>query len=282
MQASVARAKDAKDGYDVTVKVEQSGKPFHFVTAVELRTEKGSTLERVEVKGASDTFTFRVAEKPVRVVLNPANDIPVPRQRYYTLSNPTDDFSQLLFVHGTRRQVEAGRTLSLNYRELLADAFTDVLAPIKPDAEVTDAELAQKDLVVFGGADDNALLARLAAEKKLPVELGPRYFRWQGKTYGRPDDGLAVALPNPWNPQRVLYLYLANSGPELWHMTRSFQRGLQSWALFRGGDVSTKGFHEPEGLSQELSVPEAPAPTPTPAPAPTPAPNPAVQGPILK
>jgi hypothetical protein len=64
-------------------------------------------------------------------------------------------------------------------------------------------------------------------------------------------------------------------------MTRSFQRGLQSWALFRGGDVSTKGFHEPEGLSQELSVPEAPAPTPTPAPAPTPAPNPAVQGPIL-
>lgn len=247
-----------KDGYTVTVKVEQSGTPYHFVTFLELQTEKGATLERVEVKGASDTFSFRVAERPVRVVLNPGNDIPVPRERFYVLSNQTDDFKHLLFVHGTGRQVEAGRTLALGYRDVLADAFTEVLAPIKPDAEVTDAELARHDLVVFGGAEDNTLVARLAAEKKLPLEVGTRFFRWQGRTYARPEDGLAVALPNPWNPKRVLYLYLANSGLELWHMTRSFHRGLQSWALFRGGEVRATGLHAPEGLSQELSVPAAP------------------------
>ena len=90
------------------------------------------------------------------------------------------------------------------------------------------------------------------------VEIGRRFFRWQGKTYGRSDDGLALALPNPWNPQRVLYLYLANSAVELWHMTHGFQRGLQSWALFRGGEVSAKGFHELDALSQDLK--EAPPP----------------------
>jgi hypothetical protein len=134
----------------------------------------------------------------------------------------------------------------------------EVLPPLKPDAEVTDQDLAQKDLIVFGGAEDNALVARLAAEKKLPVEIGRRFFRWQGKTYGRSDDGLALALPNPWNPQRVLYLYLANSALELYHMTHSFQRGMQSWALFRGPEVTSKGFHDLDAMAQELR--ESPPP----------------------
>jgi hypothetical protein len=242
----------AKDGYDVALKVEQAGTPYHFVTSVELWTEKGRTLERVEVKSASETFTFHTADKPLRVVFNPSSDIPVRREQHYTLPQILDEFDKLLFVHGTARQVESQRTLALNYRDAVADASVELLPPLKPDAEVTDQELAERDLVVFGGAEDNALVARLAAEKKLPVELGRRFFRWQGKTYGRPDDGLALAVPNPWNPQRVLYLYLANSSLELWHMTRTFQRGMQSWALFRGAEISSKGFHEPEALTQEL------------------------------
>ncbi|MFP2925574.1 C45 family autoproteolytic acyltransferase/hydrolase, partial [Pyxidicoccus sp. 3LG] len=266
-------AAQVKDGYETTLKVEQAGpRPWHFVTQVELRTAKGSTLERVEVKGAAtETFTFRTAEAPVRVVFNAANDIPVPRERFQTLSNQTDAFDKLLLVHGTSRQTESMRTLTLGYRDLLADVFTEVLPQVAPDSEVTDAQLAERDLVLFGGAEDNALLARLAEEKKLPVELGRRYFRWQGKTYGRPDDGLAMALPNPWNPKRALYLYVANSGLELWQMTRTFQRGLQGWARFQGSDVSAKGFHDLDSLAQDVTVTPAvapaPAPTPTPAPA---------------
>jgi len=254
-----SRLTKAKDGYDVTLKVEQTGAPYHFVTTVELWTEKARILERVEVKGSSDTFTFHTADKPVRVVFNPSSDIPVRRERYYTLGQVLEEFDRLTYVHGTARQVESMRTLAMNYREAVADASVELLPPLKPDAEVTDQELAERDLVVFGGAEDNALVARLAAEKKLPVEIGRRFFRWQGKTYGRPDDGLALALPNPWNPDRVLYLYLSNSAVELWHMTRTFQRGLQSWALFRGAEVSAKGFHEPEALTQELKE-SSPAP----------------------
>jgi hypothetical protein len=265
-------AVQGKDGYETTLKVEQQDKrPWHFVTLVEVRTAKGSTLERVEVKGPQETFTFRTAEAPVRVVFNAANDIPVPRERFQVLSNQTDAFERLLLVHGTARQTESMRTLALGYRDVLADAFTEVLPPLAPDGEVTDAQLADRDLVVFGGAEDNALLARLAEEKKLPVELGRRYFRWQGKTYGRPDDGLALALPNPYNPKRALYLYVANSGLQLWQMTRTYHRNLQGWALFRGGEVGTKGFHDLESLSQDVVVTPPPAPAPAPAPTPGPA-----------
>ncbi|WP_224248486.1 C45 family autoproteolytic acyltransferase/hydolase [Hyalangium gracile] len=252
----------ARDGYDVKLKVEQAGSPYHFVTAVELWTDKARVLERVEVKGASDTFTFHTADKPVRLVFNPSADLPVRRERHYTLPQMLEEWERLLFVHGTARQVESERTLALRYREVVADMSMEVLPPLKPDAEVTDQELAERDLVLLGGAEDNALVARLAAEKKLPVELGRRFFRWQGKTYGRSDDGLAVALPNPWNPQRVLYLYLANSAMQLWHMTHSFQRGMQSWALFRGPEVSSKGFHDLDSLAQELQ--EAPPPVAAP------------------
>lgn len=273
-----ATAAQVKDGYEVTLKVEQpAARPWHFVTLVEVRTAKGSTLERVEVRAANETFTFRTAEAPVRVVFNAANDIPVPRERFQVLSNQTDAFERLLLVHGTARQTESMRTLALGYREVLADAFTELLPQLKQDGEVTDAELAERDLVLFGGAEDNALLAKLAEEKKLPVELGRRYFRWQGKTYGRPDDGLALALPSPWNPKRTLYVYTANSGLQLWQMTRTFHRNLQGWARFQGADVSAKGFHDVESLAQDVTV--APAAAPAPAPAPTPAPS--VPGPVM-
>jgi hypothetical protein len=260
-------AAQGKDGYEVTLKVEQPGaRPWHFITLVEVRTAKGSTFERVEVRAPTETFTFRTAEAPVRVVFNASNDIPVPRERFQVLSHQTDAWERLLLVHGTARQTESMRTLALGYRDVLADAFTELLPPLKPDGEVMDAELADRDLVLLGGAEDNALLARLADEKKLPVELGRRYFRWQGKTYGQPDDGLALALPNPWNPKRALYVYTANSALQLWRMTRTFQRNLQGWARFQGADVSAKGFHDLESLSQDVTV--TPAPTPAPAPQP--------------
>jgi hypothetical protein len=42
-------------------------------------------------------------------------------------------------------------------------------------------------------------------------------------------------------------------------MTRTFQKGMQSWALFRGPEISSKGFHEPEPLTVELKE-SSPAP----------------------
>ncbi|WP_342381571.1 C45 family autoproteolytic acyltransferase/hydrolase [Myxococcus stipitatus] len=274
-----ATAAQVKDGYEVTLKVEQPGpKPWHFVTLVEVRTAKGATLERVEVKGsASETFVLRTQEAPVRVVFNPGNDVPVPRERFQVLSNQTDAWERLLLVHGTARQTESMRTLVLGYRETLADIFTERLVPVAPDFEVTDAQLADRDLMVFGGAEDNALLARLAQEKKLPLELGRRYFRWQGKTYGRSDDGIAMALPNPWNAKRTLYLFVANSGLQLWNMTRTYRRDLRGWAQFKGGEVTSKGFHDLEALSQDVTV----APAPAPAAPTTPAPAPSVPAPVM-
>jgi hypothetical protein len=240
--AVTVAAVKAAEGWDVTVKVTQPGKPYHFLTTVELAGPAGSRFERVEVKGPEGVFTFHTATKPQKVRFNPGRDLLVPVENPYTLPNQTDEFEHLLLVHGTGRQVEANRSLALGYQTVLADNFTETLLPVKPDAEVTDQDLRDHDLVVFGGPEDNTLLARIASEHKLPVTFGNDSFTFQGKAYTRAEDGLALAVPNPYNPKRTLFLYTANSRMELWHMTHAFQRGLPGWVVFRGADAGPKGF----------------------------------------
>jgi len=165
-----------------------------------------------------------------------------------------DDFSALLWVRGSSREVEANRTLSLLWRDVVADAFVEVLPPLETDAEVSDAELATHDLVVVGGPLDNAVAARMAWQWKLPLEVGKGYFRWQGKTYARPEDGIAVAFQNPWNPRRSAFLYLANSKVQTWLMLKAWQRGLPSWAVWKEGEVASKGYLGAERLDVKVAV----------------------------
>ena len=240
-----ATAAKAGDGWDVVVKVTQPGTPYHFLTTVELQGASGSRFERVEVKDGQASFTFHAAAKPARVRFNPGRDLLVPAANPFSLPNQTDAFDRILIVHGTSRQVEANRSLAVNYRDLLADNFTETLLPVWPDAEMTDADLRDHDLVLFGGPEDNATLARLARDYPLPVTFGRGSFTFQGHAHTRADEGVAIAFANPLNPKRTVFLYTANSRMQLWHMTHAFQRGLPGWAVYREGEITARGF-EPE------------------------------------
>jgi len=170
-----------------------------------------------------------------------------------SLPSMLDDFSALLWVRGTSREIEANRTLSLLWRDVVADAFVEVLPPLEADVEIPDADLASHDLVVVGGPQDNAVAARMAAQWKLPLETGRGYFRWKGRTFARPDDGIAVAFPNPWNPRRTAFLYLANSKVQAWRMLKGWQRGLPSWAVWKEGEVTSKGYLGAERLDVKVA-----------------------------
>jgi len=244
-----AEVKPLDKGYEVRLSVEQRGFAYPFVAAVKLETDKGARLERIEMKEAKGVFSFSCETKPTRLVFNAGQDIPVPRTEFWVPGNLLDDWSAAQLVHGTTREVEAQRTLAMNYRDTLAEGQTEVLLPLRTDAELSDAELAASDLLVFGGPAENGLAERLQAEGKLPLEAGAGWFKWQGRTYGRPDDGLLAAFPNPWNPKRMLVLVLANSRIQQWAMTKAIPRGLPGWALYRGSEVQQKGHAQPAHLS---------------------------------
>jgi hypothetical protein len=153
-------------------------------------------------------------------------------------------------VYGTARQAEANRTLALRFQSVLADAFSETLPPVVQDAEADAARLAAHDLFVLGDPRDNALLARLVPE--LPVETGPGFFRFQGAAYADERDGLYLALPSPFAPQRVLHVLLSNSPLQLHEMTRTYRPGLPAWAVFRGEKVESEGHFPIERF--ELAV----------------------------
>lgn len=243
------RMKKVEAGFEVKLDLEQGGVAYPFAASVAIETEEGLRLERVQMSGDPATFTFATKARPLRLVFNTGNDLPVARSQFWVPGNLLDDWSSALLVYGTSREIEAQRTLALNWRELMADHMTEVLLPLKADADVDESELASMDLVVFGGPAENALAARLQGEGRLPLEVGAGWFRWQERTYGRSDDGLLLALPNPWNAKRLMVLFIANSRLQLWAMTRTIPRGLPGWTLYRDSDVKDKGHALPNGHS---------------------------------
>ncbi|MGA8893464.1 MAG: C45 family autoproteolytic acyltransferase/hydrolase, partial [Anaeromyxobacteraceae bacterium] len=248
-----ARAAKTAEGYTLTVQAAHR-RPWRYAAAVAITGEKGVRYEHVQVDGAEGNFTFSLKERPVRVAYDAVGDVPVPRDGGVSLPSMLDDFSALLWVRGSSREVEANRTLAGLWRDVVADTFVEVLPPLATDVEIPDADLAAHDLVVVGGPEDNAVAARMAERWKLPLETGKGHFRWQGKTYSRPDDGIMVAFPNPWNPKRTAFLYVANSKVQAWRMLRAWQRGLPSWAVWKEGEVAEKGYLGAERLDVAVKV----------------------------
>jgi hypothetical protein len=73
-----------------------------------------------------------------------------------------------------------------------------------------------------------------------------------------------VAVPNPWNPSRGAFLYLANSKVQLWRMLKGWTRGLPSWALWKEGEVARKGLLGDERLDVPVQWEATAAAVPSP------------------
>lgn len=227
--------------FNVDIAVTQSGAPYRAVTHVIVETEKARHVQRIELNDARSTVSFAFEEVPKRIEFNAFNDIPVPGAQFYVWRNLIDDFAKLLIVYGTARQDEANHTLARRWQQTIADAYIEVLAPLVKDSELTARQAADHDLIVMGTLDDNHLMRHLRTD--LPVQFGRNHFRWRDEVYANPQDGLFLVLPNPYNPQRVMYVIAANSALQLYEMTKKYTRDIPSWAIFKGDKVVKKGHH---------------------------------------
>jgi dienelactone hydrolase len=80
-------------------------------------------------------------------------------------------------------------------------------ARVKDDAEVTDADIAAHNLVLWGDPSSNKVLAKIA--DKLPVRWDGDKVRVGKDEFGSGDHVVAMIYPNPLNPKRYVVL---NSG----------------------------------------------------------------------
>lgn len=129
------------------------------------------------------------------------------------LTGPVDDafFASFLFVRPTGRPfhpavgawVEAELTAA---RQLWRDVFRGDVR-IKADREITDADLAAHNLVIWGDPGSNALLARVLPQ--LPLAWNRATLAFRGQTYPAEQHAPILVFPNPLNPARYVVL---NSG----------------------------------------------------------------------
>lgn len=236
-------------GEDLSLRVQQAGTPYCFSATVEIVTEKGSVWRMVRVQSADERVTLKVADKPLKVIFNAGNDIPVRRKEPATFANYFDDFSNTAIVYGTGRQIEANHTAALKFQTVLADQFTEQFAPLRQDAEMHEGETAKGDLIVLGGSEDNSVSPLCV--RKLGITLGKNMFSWRGKVFADPDDGIFVACANPFDSTRTVYVFASNSALQQYQMTKRFQQ-LPSWAIFKGEQVVERGYHSVPEMTVDL------------------------------
>ena len=80
-------------------------------------------------------------------------------------------------------------------------------ARVKDDSQVTDADIAAHNLILFGDPQSNRLLARLA--DKLPVQWNTQEVKIGGQTFSTSTHAPVFIFPNPLNPSRYV---VVNSG----------------------------------------------------------------------
>jgi len=237
----------AKKGkaWQVTFEVTQpAGDVYPLATSVEIETAKARVRHPLTLDGATTRATFESAERPLAVRFDPGADIPVARARWAAWPHVTERWPETLIVHGSTRADEAQRTLALRFQTTLADNFSEQLIPVVKAAEVTEEQLATRDLVLLGGPADNALAARALAlwGEEAPAELGDGYFRFRGEVHGGAGEGLFLALPSPFGAGRLVYLFAGNSALALHDMTQAYLPGLPSWARFEGAEAKEQGY----------------------------------------
>ena len=74
--------------------------------------------------------------------------------------------------------------------------------PVIDDSALTDKEIANKNLVLWGDPSSNQLLGRVA--DKLPIRWIAEKIKVGDKTYDAASHAPALIYPNPLNPARYI------------------------------------------------------------------------------
>jgi len=183
----VNRVREA--GGDATLKLKSGG--FHGFT-------QNSMADR---RAVFDFFNGkRRSISPRKIEVNKA------LQRFGTGKGPIEDAfgSSILLVEGTQGTPEqnlAVRSVVEEFRNDWRDTYF-VECPWKRDADVTDQDILNKNLVVIGDEATNSLLKRIAG--RLPIQKSQQGISIEGKDVNGDQLGYVFISPNPLNSNKYL------------------------------------------------------------------------------
>ncbi len=101
---------------------------------------------------------------------------------------------------------------------------------VKDDSAITDDDIKNSNLVLWGDPSSNKLLARIA--DKLPIQWNGKEIKVGGKSYDATKHAPAFIFPNPLNPSRYLVINSGFTFPQYAGASNSQQTPkLPDWAI---------------------------------------------------
>lgn len=155
-----------------------------------------------------DRVHFRRADSGSWAVANSA--APPKGWKRPGVSGPVDDvmYEPHTFVVGTRdaAQTDVNRRLVSEDRSYIRHRNHDIWFPVKDDVDVTEDDLQTKHLVLYGNPKSNAVLARVLAAGKLPVQFEDDAIVVDGQRFAGEDVGIKLIYPSPFNAERSVVI----------------------------------------------------------------------------
>jgi hypothetical protein len=134
-------------------------------------------------------------------------------RKRHGLQGPIDDafMDSFLMVKPTGKAMneKAGDWIADEQAQAIQQWWRQFRGParVKEDRAITDADIAEHNLVLWGDPASNQILARIM--DKLPLEWDAQTVRFGGRTFPADRHVPVMIFPNPLNPQRYVVL---NSG----------------------------------------------------------------------
>jgi pimeloyl-ACP methyl ester carboxylesterase len=134
-------------------------------------------------------------------------------RKRHALQGPIDDafLDSFLIVKPSRPAInpklEAWTKHELDYASNQWRAIFRGVPHEKNDHELTDKDIAENNLILFGDPSSNTVLAKIA--DKLPIKWNANAIKLGERSFNSADHAVVMIFPNPLNPKRYVVL---NSG----------------------------------------------------------------------
>ena len=188
------------------------------VTGLSLRLKPAAAVT-VTVDGQNVFETGRIDPASVAILRRSGGKWDTPREnlrergKRHGLQGPIDDafMDRFVMVKPTAQPLNAKtgewaeKEMARAVREWRRQFRGD--APVKKDTEITDEDIKNSNLVLWGDPDSNTVLARIA--DRLPLKWTATGFRLGDQTYPAGTHVPVLIYPNPLNPQKYVVI---NSG----------------------------------------------------------------------
>ncbi len=123
-------------------------------------------------------------------------------------------------------------------------------APVKTDAEISDADIAGSNLVLWGDPASNAILAKII--DRLPIGWNAQTIKVGDQTFAAANHSPVLIFPNPLNPRRYVVINSGVTFREAHYLTNAQQTPkLPDWAVvdlsvpasaYAPGRIAAAGF----------------------------------------